>query len=179
MLNLIEGAKIMGFLSRTTGYIVTERRVFIALNVAACIGAVLVLWPFASRSLTNIRFFNLAEQMFFYVIAHFIWFFGIAVLGGPVWMVMHQQGLRHWIHAGLTGGVLLGIACMAVMTGFFTGYSNFHQSETRAAGQWIWVDGKLTAEGWSDALKSSLWISLLGVILGLVIWRIAYRRVAG
>ncbi len=161
----------MGFLSRTTGYIVTERRVFIALNAAAAIGAVLLTLFWASLA-------KPVELMIAYFFAHLIWFFAIACLGGPIWMAMHQFGLRHWVHAGLAGGVVLGLACMALMTGFFTGYSNFHQSETRAAGQWIWVDGKITAEGWSDALKSSLWISLLGIILGLVIWRIAYRRIA-
>lgn len=171
MLTISEGAKVMGFLSRTTGYVVTERRVFIAVNAAAAIGAVLLtlFWASLAKPL---------ELMSAYFFAHLIWFFAIACLGGPVWIVMHRFGLRHWVHAGLAGGVVLGIACMALMTGFFTGHSNSLQSATRSAGQWIWIDYHLTAEGWFDAIKSSLWISPLGVILGLVIWRIAYRRVS-
>lgn len=168
--------------SRTTLYNTTERKVLLAANIAAAVGAMIVTIQFINPPITKFNFLHLpqmlAELFPIYFFAHLIWLFGIAVLGGPVWMAMHQRGLRHWVHAGLTGGVLLGNTCMALMTGFFTGYSSFHQSATRAAGQWIWIDGKITAEGWLDALESSLWISLLGVILGLVIWRIAYRRTA-
>ncbi len=167
----------MLLLNKTEVYDLTAHRVFIALNVAAAVGSVLVLWPFAGKSIPSASFFDLAELMFIYVIAHFIWFFGIAVLGGPVWIVMHQLGLRDWIHAGLTGGVLLGVACMAQMTNFFTGHSNSLIEATKSAGQWIWKDHRLTAEGWADAIRTSLWISLLGIALGLVIWRIAYRRI--
>lgn len=158
-------------LSRTTGYDVTERRVFIALNVAAAIVAVLLTLIWVSHA-------KPVELIFLYSFAHFICFFAVACLGGPVWMAMHKFGLRHWVHAGLASGVVLGIACMAVMTGFFTGRSNSLQSATRSAGEWIWKDYHLTTEGWIDALRTSLWVSLLGIILGLIIWRIAYRRVA-
>ena len=164
--------------SRTTVYEVTEHRVFIALNVAAATGAMLIVMMFVGPKLASVNWRQLAEWIPVYLLAHLVWFFGITLLGGPIWMAMHKFGLRHWVHAGLAGGVVLGIACMALMTGFFTGHSNSLQSATRSAGQWIWIDYHLTAEGWFDAIKSSLWISPLGVILGLVIWRIAYRRVS-
>ena len=164
--------------SRTTVYEVTEHRVFIALNVAAATGAMLIVMMFVGPKLASVNWRQLAEWIPVYLLAHLVWFFGITLLGGPIWMAMHKFGLRHWIHAGLTGGVVLGITCTALMTGFFTGSSSFFESATNSSRQWTWIDGHLTAEGWLDALRISLWISPLGVILGLVIWRIAYRPTA-
>ncbi|MDZ4313005.1 MAG: hypothetical protein U1A24_20860 [Cypionkella sp.] len=159
----------MSLFNRTALYDTTNHRVFIALNVAAAIGAGLVTYIWAGRA-------DLYEMSLFYFFAYLIWFFAILFLGGPIWFAMHKFGLRHWLHASLAGGVVTGTTWIALMTNLFTGYSSSLVSASNSKGQ-TWKDHQLTALGWSDALRTSLWISLLGVILGLIIWRVAYRRV--
>jgi hypothetical protein len=166
--------------SRTTLYNTTERRVLLATNIAAAVGAVIVTIQFINPPITKFNFLHLpqmlAELLPIYFFAHLIWLFGIAFFGGPIWALMHSFGIRHWAQAGLAGGLVLSLSCMCLMTRFFTGYSNSITKSHNTMGVLTWENHRLTADGWSEALSYSLWIGQLGVVLALIIWRVAYRR---
>jgi hypothetical protein len=113
-----------------------------------------------------------------------LWSFNIAAVltlfaGGP-WAILHRLGARSWWIAPLAGFVVaFGIA-------FFVTVSNayvFPQLDTSA-----WIDGKATAlngrltdygvsiYGAVAAARNGAAFGVIGAIVGISLWRIAYRR---
>jgi hypothetical protein len=60
-------------------------------------------------------------------------------------------------------------------TRFFTG-RKFGDFSYYAHGGQIWENGMLTEFGWKITLQNTLLYAIAGLFIGLVIWRIAYRR---
>lgn len=100
---------------------------------------------------------------------------GAVICGGPIWALLHFQGLRRWWHVTATGflvafGVSFGTAT-AGFDGLRSGQFSFF-----ARGQTLWINGVLTREGWQDALTGGLKFGALCGALGFVIWYVAYKR---
>jgi hypothetical protein len=93
-------------------------------------------------------------------------FAGIALtaVGGPLWLVMHVAGLRRPRHAALVGAV----TAMAIFVGAQTyGFGMFEMPP---------MDNSAWLYRWLSALASSAVLAVIAAIIGVVMWRVAYRR---
>jgi hypothetical protein len=97
---------------------------------------------------------------------------GLALIGVPAWLVLHGLGLRRRIHAASLGVVLTFGVTLFLLTMLSTSvYSASSGGETTI------VNGAITAHGWIEFIQMAALISMIGGIVGLTIWSIAYRRV--
>ncbi len=108
-------------------------------------------------------------------IASVFWFIGLIFIAGPFWAYLHNSGKREFWHATLLGFGLLWLVSFGISTGGFDGQSNSTIS-LKSNGVWLWQDRQLTIHGWKQAIKSSVFMGFLGAVVGIVIWRISYRR---
>jgi hypothetical protein len=76
---------------------------------------------------------------------------GIALLGGPVWSLLHALGLRAWPYAIGLGAALAGGVASLLMWSLSSDHSSL---------DWL---------GWGLALAAA------GGLAGFVVWRVAYR----
>lgn len=93
-------------------------------------------------------------------------FAGIAItaVGGPLWLVMHVAGLRRARHAALVGAAV----AMAIFVGAQTyGFGLFDMPP---------MDNRAWLYRWLSALASSAILAFFAALIGVVMWRIAYRR---
>lgn len=91
---------------------------------------------------------------------------GIAItaVGGPLWLVMHVAGLRRARHAALVGVV----TALAIFIGAQTyGFGLFEMPP---------MDNRALLFRWLSAVASSGILALFAGVIGVLMWRIAYRR---
>ena len=110
-----------------------------------------------------------------FIIALMGWLFGIVLIGGPIWRLLHKAGKRQWYVALVTGAAIPFFVPLAYQTGFFTGQNFFGSSYYGSGGQQR-IDGALTAFGWKMAFLQSFHSAVAGGVIGLTVWLIAYRR---
>ncbi|MCW3836582.1 hypothetical protein ACFQ1E_09830 [Sphingomonas canadensis] len=90
---------------------------------------------------------------------------GIAAVVGPLWLVMHVAGLRRARHAAMVGALVAMVVVIGARTWGF------------GMGDMPPIDGRTLAMAWLSALATSLLWALAAALIGLAMWRIAYRRV--
>ncbi len=89
---------------------------------------------------------------------------GITAVAGPLWLVMHVAGWRRPRHAALVGA----IASLAIFVGAQTyGFGLLDMPPT---------DDRTLLYRWLSAIATSAVIAVAAAFIGLVMWRIAYRR---
>jgi hypothetical protein len=155
-------------------------RVIIAVLVGTAFAAVLeAVWVSielrraAGFVHTNQYVAGKAREVFVY--AYIIYFVGIVFFGLPVWRFLHTSGRRTWQYALLSGAFVPFIVYMGLATGFFTGHANGNWSYYGNGGD-HWIDGVITLFGIKIALINAAKLAGIGALIGLVIWRVAYRR---
>lgn len=90
----------------------------------------------------------------------------ITAVGGPLWLVLHVAGLRRAWHAALIGA----LTAMAIFVGAQTyGFGLLDMPP---------MDGRALLYRWLSAILSSAVLALVAGAIGVVMWRIAYRRSA-
>lgn len=89
---------------------------------------------------------------------------GITAVAGPLWLVMHVAGLRRARHAALVGA----ITALAIFIGAQT--YGFGLIEVPVTDSRTWMFR------WLSAVATSLILATLAAGIGVVMWRIAYRR---
>lgn len=88
----------------------------------------------------------------------------ITAVGGPLWLVMHVAGLRRARHAALIGA----LTAMAIFVGAQTyGFGLFEMPP---------MDNRALLFRWISAIASSAVLAVFAGLIGIVMWRIAYRR---
>ncbi len=88
----------------------------------------------------------------------------MTAVGGPLWLVMHVAGLRRAHHAALIGAA----TAMAIFVGAQTyGFGLFEMPP---------MDSRALLYRWLSAILSSAVLALAAGAIGVVMWRIAYRR---
>lgn len=93
-------------------------------------------------------------------------FIGIAItaVAGPLWLVMHVAGLRRARHAAMVGAATtLALFTAAQTYGF--GFFDVPVIDSRT---WLYR--------WASAALTSLILALAAALIGVIMWRIAYRR---
>lgn len=163
-------------------YETNGKRVFLAFVAGAVIAALtIVVVPYAFSILDKEGWqyfltYGADTSIFLLIYVGAICFVLIVVFGGPVWAMVHQKGWRTWWHACVFGGATAFVAMLIIQTNFFTGYSS-STTFYSAGGITIWRDGVLTDDGWWRALLGAVASAGVGVLVALVIWRVAYRKI--
>jgi hypothetical protein len=99
--------------------------------------------------LSHAGFAGLLAPLAVFVIGTLVWALGILFFASLPWSFLDASGRRRWWHAALLGAGLMLVPASLTLTG-----------------------------GVSRALLFMAEASALGALIGLVIWRVAYRRVA-
>ncbi|MCW3846163.1 hypothetical protein OF829_02860 [Sphingomonas sp. LB-2] len=89
---------------------------------------------------------------------------GITAVVGPLWLVMHVAGLRRARHAALIGA----LAALVVFVGAQTWGFGLFQVPIMDNRTWLYV--------WLSALAVSAVLAVAAALIGVIMWRIAYRR---
>lgn len=87
-------------------------------------------------------------------------------IGGPVWVVCHAFGLRG---PGVAASVGAAAGFALFLGGQTYGFGLFTMPPT---------DSATLLFRWLSALATSLVLALVAALIGVVMWRVAYRRVA-
>lgn len=158
----------------------TPRRVVLALLVGAALGTAIT----ATRYLIGLFEANgsahFAEWWFskggrISLMAYPVWFGFIVVFGGPVWLLLHRLKFRHWLAASISGAVISSVGILAMATRMFSGRAGSKWTYYGSGGQ-QWVDGVMTPFGWKMAFINAAEFGLIGSIVALAIWAVAYSR---
>lgn len=142
-----------------------------ALIAGAVAGAAMVAawtgFPLFLRSQPNAD----ALTLLTFSVAILVWAGGLALVGAPLWAVLHARGLRSAAHAVAVGAVATFLASAILLLLLPWGMGDLNEG-----GRWIIQDGARTPYGWWVLLRSASLMALSGALVGLLIWRIAYRR---
>jgi hypothetical protein len=83
--------------------------------------------------------------------------YGMVFIAMPAWWMLHQAGMTTWIHAVVLGVVLTFFYAIGIWLLFFT-------------------RGVLTPQRWNEAIQLAVPAAFAGGLVGLIVWRVAYRR---
>lgn len=160
-----------------TVYETTLPRAALGLAAGAVAGAILVaLWfVLDNTDLQSLRQYGLSDGLYAFVPALLVWGGGLLLVATLPWLVLHRRQMRSPPVAVVLGTVLTFLAVLAITT---RGFGLFDVGDFSAAdnGGPTWIDGRLTAHGWAEALKAALVFCPFGAMVALVVWRTAYRR---
>jgi hypothetical protein len=113
---------------------------------------------------------------FVYCYAFVVFAAGLALVGLPAWLVLHNMGRRSWLDAAILGLALTFAATFPLQVLLGVGFSSPSDTSISSGSSAATVFGSLTLHGWLSIFLNSILISPAGAIAGLTIWRIAYRR---
>ena len=99
------------------------------------------------------------------------WAVGIALVGAPLWAMLHNMGLRSPVYAAGAGGLAALLALLALVLVTSYGVTDQYGGE-----RYLIQNGVRTAGGWLRLLTNALLMGVAGSVVGMAIWRIAYRR---
>lgn len=162
-------------------YVTTLSRAALAIAVGAAVGAlivvaVLVALPAYRYGDDLVARGQLSFIAFVAVAAFAVWAIGLTVIAIPCWRILHRRGWRDWRAAIVLGFVLTFVTYLALSTGFGLGFGSGYSAGD--GGGMTVVNGRLTAHGWSRALAAAALQGAIGMVVGWMVWRVAYRRSA-
>ena len=103
-----------------------------------------------------------------------VWFVGLHTVGMVVWAALERRGLRSPSHALLAGLMTTFVSAVLLRLLLSMPVSLYHE----AGRTWI-ENGIRTPYGWFMLIKDSVLLALVGGVVAVVVWRIAYRRESG
>jgi len=123
--------------------------------------------------LQHLQEYGLCKGLSVFKFALVLWTGGLILFAGLPWWLLHRRRYRKWWSAamlgfGLTFVLPLGLGLYASLTG--GNYSTWESGRATVLG------GIRTPYGWQVLFLDALKFGALGAFVGLVIWRIAYRR---
>jgi hypothetical protein len=166
----------------TTRYDTTMLRIVLALAAGALAGAFVTAFVYFWGTVRVNGFqstldYGLGPSLLIFIYAFAVWAIGLIVFSLPFWWVLHKFQLRHWLVAAVLGAAVTFFVSLGIATrGFDLIPPSSSYSASDVGGPTI-VDGRLTPHGWWAAVQSTLMLSILGVFVVLVVWRVAYRKV--
>ncbi len=142
-----------------------------ALLAGVVVGAMITTaWRGAGLLLEGMPAAGLFITVIFFVSLSF-WAAGLALVGAPLWAVLHYMDLRSPVCAIGAGGVAALLALVVLVLVFSSGVIDQY-----GGGRYIIQNGARTADGWLSLLTNALLMGVAGGVVGMVIWRVAYRR---
>lgn len=156
-------------------YTTTVARAVMGLTAGTLTGAaVIAVWSLVGANTVDAVLLGGALVVF--VFAAVMWAMGLIIVAAVPWAILHHYGYRSWPAAAALGAILTFIVVTGFMTNGFGAVAGSGGLSAADSGGPTWVDGRLTAYGWSQALVFAAICSAAGAIVGLVVWRTAYRR---
>jgi hypothetical protein len=164
-------------------YDTNPSRVIVSLITGAVTGAILIAleYVWGTAQVSGIRYVldhGLRTTFIVFTAALVVWGLGLSIVGIPIWWLFHTLRLRHWLAAVVVGAVMTFLVNFAIGTRLFElipppANSTYFASDS--GGPTV-IDSRLTPHGWWVNFQAALLLSAGGVVVALVIWRIAYRR---
>ena len=153
-------------------------RAALAILVGTIVGAILVtLWSFwGNTNFQYLREYWQRDALIVFTYAAFVWAAGLFVVAPGPWAMLHRNGFRGWWAAVGLGATLSFVVTLGLLTNAF-GLIDSTISSAADGGGPTWVEGRLTRHGWAEASEFALVCSALGGLVGLAVWRTAYRWV--
>jgi hypothetical protein len=143
-----------------------------ALLAGVVVGAMMVTaWRGAGLLMEGMPAAWLFITMIFFVSLAF-WATGVVLMGAPVWAVLHYMNLRSPVYAVGAGGASALLALVGLSLVMSSGVADQYDR-----GRYVIQNGVRTADGWLSLLTDALLMGVAGGVVGMVIWRIAYRRI--
>lgn len=140
-------------------YETTIDRAGLALGAGSVLGGVLVLGLFVAGGEDDPLRLTVA-----WMIGSIFIGLGITAVAGPLWLVLHVAGLRRARHAAMLGAA----TAMAIFVGAQTwGFGLLGMPA---------MDSSTMVMRWIVAFATSAMVALFAAFIGVVMWRIAYRR---
>jgi hypothetical protein len=157
----------------------TGLRVIFGLVAGALAGAIVVvggllIGEYLSRGVAYVAQYGPQIGAIIFVVAFVVWLLGLVLLGSPCWWLLHRMKMRQWRSAVILGGSMTAVVFMALQIPHPLG-SGSSYSASDGGGRTV-IDNALTAHGWFLAIMASLAWGCVGALIGLVVWRVAYRR---
>jgi hypothetical protein len=164
------------------GYSTNPPRVILSLIAGAATGAVFIalsyLWSTGQGlGMQYVLYYGLPWSIVVFTVAFVVWGIGLIVFGLPLWLLFHKLRLRHWLVAAVVGAAMTFIVSFGIETRLFELIpppTNSTYSESDSGGPTV-VANRRTPHGWWVAARTALMLGAGGVVVALVIWRIAYR----
>ncbi len=126
-------------------------------SLVAGVAIVVLLWSGGQRDLLALASGWLIGALFSAL--------AITAVGGPLWLVLHVAGLRRARHAAIAGAV----TALAIFVGAQTyGFGLLAMPA---------MDGRALLFRWISAIATSALFAGFAALVGVLMWRIAYRRV--
>lgn len=118
----------------------------------------------------------MAQFVFASISAALVYAAGLFVLAVPLWALLHKQGHRSWRSAAALGG-LLGFAVTLLLYVSPTWPIRPEGSSSSFGGSagMLVENNVVTGSGWITFLGYSALYGLTCALIGLLIWRLAYR----
>jgi len=166
---------------RRVQYETTPGRVILALLAGAMVGACLV----AASSILSMELYSSNDPKLLELIwlglfvgngAFVIFAVGLSLVGGPAWLLLHNLGWRGWPEAIAVGILLTFAASLCLQSGWPLPPPTKSTYSADDSGGPLIINNIVTAHGWTIFVQQSMQLSIVGGIVGLTIWRIAYRR---
>lgn len=148
-----------------------------ALGIAAGVitgAALITLWSFEGMTTYDEHWLRHGLAVFMY--AAVVWAAGLIVVAAVPWAFLHHYELRGWPVAIGLGAILTFLVVFGFLTNGFGAYAASGNLSAADNGGPTWVNGRLTSHGWSEAFIFAAICSAAGAVVGLVVWRTAYRR---
>lgn len=156
-------------------YSTTLPQAMLGVVAGAVSGAVLVvLWSLVG--MTRFDEYWLRHALAIFTYAAVLWAGGLILVATIPWSVLHHFGLRGWPIAIALGAILTFLVVFGFMTNGFGTYVAENGISAADSGGPTWVNGRLTPHGWVEAFQFAAICSAVGAAVGLVVWRVAYRR---
>lgn len=156
------------------GYATNSSRAALGLLTGVLTGACLVtLWDLVGTSEPTP---DLVGRAMIFIGAAVVWAGGLAAFATLPWFFLDHYGLRGWPVAVVLGAVLSFLVVFIFMTnglGAYVASGGFSAADNAGP---TWVDGRLTPHGWAVAFMISAICGGMGGVVGLAVWRVAYRR---
>jgi|GEM_PF-2285257 len=159
-------------------YQTSPTRAFIGLAFGALLGALIVtgsylfgLWHV--HGMDHFKQYWFSKGFGIFKIALMFWGSGLVLLAAFPWWLLHRWHYRGWRSAAALGfGLTFGLH--AVLTGY-SSWSMDNYSFWDSGGATV-LDGVRNPYGWKVLFLDTLRLSAVSALIGVVIWRIAYRR---
>src|SRR5262245_11435366 len=162
----------------------SAKRATVALAAGAVVGSLGTVAPTLLVGLLCIgepggfRSQHVGLLVFMLVAAFIVWTVGLVLVGVPIWWLFHRKGRRSRWTAVAVGAVVTFLLNLGLDAGssVLMQLDSGSYSASDSGGQTI-INDHLTAHGWWNAIQGSILLAIVGVIVALVVWQIAYRRV--
>ena len=136
-------------MSKIPKYETKFSRLVLATLIGSVLGGFISVLPFAAAS------FPTGIGPFIYMVAYAStkWLWGILIFGMPIWFLLHKTGWREW-YVAVSIGAVIPVLRLMILTSIFSNHRDF-----------------------ASVIKIAIMFAPIGIIISLVIWLIAYRRI--